>query len=193
MGALIAFTSTRSGSRISLHKGDLTREFVDVIINAANSQLAHGGGVAAAIARAGGAEVQEESSAYVLKFGPVPTGEAVWTGPGQLPLKGIIHAVGPMWGEGTEPHKLRRAALAAFKLAAQRECGSVALPAISSGIFGFPKDRCAEVLVQAAWDFFEDHPAETLHEIRFTIIDEETVSHFRNEFAKKFGVDCLCG
>lgn len=193
MGHLIAFCTTPSGTRVSLHRGDLTREFVDVIVNAANSQLAHGDGVAAAIVRAGGRAIQDECTTYVQKFGPVPVGEAAWTGPGEFALKGIIHAVGPMWGEGDEPGKLRRAALASFVLAAQNECGSLALPAISSGIFGFPKRQCAEVLVKSAWDFLMEHPVEPLQEIRFTIIDEETVSHFRDEFVKKFGVDCLCG
>jgi putative ATPase len=81
--------------------------------------------------------------------------------------------------------------LTAFRLAAQRHCVSVAVPAISSGIFRFPKDECAKVLVGAAWDFFEEHPVESLQEIRFTIIDDETVSHFRAEFVRRFGADCL--
>ncbi len=187
MGNPLAHFVTSGGARISLHQGDLTLEAVDVIVNAANSRLAHGGGVAGAIVRRGGQEIQIESSECVARFGPVPVGQAAWTGAGKLPSRGIIHAVGPMWGEGDEPRKLRQAALSAFALAAQRQCQSLALPAISSGIFGFPKDQCAEILLQAAIDFLEDHPVESLEEIRFTIIDDETVSIFRSEFEKRFG------
>ncbi|MBI3735002.1 macro domain-containing protein, partial [Candidatus Sumerlaeota bacterium] len=109
MGEPLAQFTTSGGARITLHRGDLTLEQVDAIVNAANSRLAHGGGVAGAIVRRGGIEIQTESDNFVERFGPVPVGEAAWTGPGRLRIKGIIHAVGPMWGEGDEPAKPRRA------------------------------------------------------------------------------------
>ncbi len=194
MGEILAQVKLSGGARIALHRGDLTLESVDALVNAANSRLAHGGGVAGALIRRGGLEIQIESDAFVERYGPVPVGNAAWTGPGKLGaqgVKGIIHTVGPMWGEGDEPAKLLRAAMSAFRLAVQRECASIALPAISSGIFGFPKDRCAEILIGAALEFLESHPVETLQEIRFTIIDDETVSIFRDEFMKRFGKETL--
>jgi len=193
MGAPIAAFPTSGGGLICLHKGDITQEKVDVIVNAANSRLQHGGGVAGAIVRAGGQEIQEACDRFVRRYGPVPTGHSAWSEAGQLPCKGIIHAVGPIWGEGDEPEKLRSAAHSAFTLAAQREMHSLSLPAISSGIFGFPKKECAEILIQAAVDFLNDHPVDSLQEIRFTIIDDETVGIFRQEFEHKFGFDSLIG
>jgi O-acetyl-ADP-ribose deacetylase (regulator of RNase III) len=191
MGTPIAVAMTSGGGRLCLHKGDITLETVDVIVNAANSGLAHGGGVAGAIVRRGGEEIQEECLNFIRRYGPVPVGKAVWSGPGRLPLKGIIHAVGPMWGEGDEERKLREAALSALQLAAQREMHTLAMPAISSGIFGFPRNLCAEILVAVSLEFLEDHPVESLQEVRFALIDDETVDIFRDEFLRRFGSESL--
>src|SRR5204862_4217538 len=129
---------------IRLVKGDITERDVDVIVNAANSYLKHGGGVAAAIVRKGGAIIQEESD----KIGFVPVGSAVITGAGKLPCKAVIHTVGPRMGEGDEDNKLLRALRSTLTLAAEKGFKSISVPAISSGIFGFPKDKCAKILVE---------------------------------------------
>jgi len=179
------------GQTIELRQGDLTEETFDAIVNAANSQLAHGGGVAGAILRRGGPSIQTESKEWVARHSPVPVGEAAWTGPGQLPVKGVIHAVGPRWGEGDEPAKLRRAALSALDRAAEKACAGVAMPAISSGIFGFPKAACAEILIEAAVDYLTERPAGPVRCVRFTIIDEETVAVFREAFVRRFGPGVL--
>lgn len=131
-------------------KGNLLEQPVDAIVNAANGHLAHGGGVAGAIARAAGPELQIESERLVHAHGPYASGEAVVTTAGKLPFKGVIHAVGPRSGEGDEQRKLRLALSNAFSMAAGRGWQSVAFPAVSSGIFAVPADICARAYVAAA-------------------------------------------
>ena len=191
MSRRIAQFETSGGALIGLHQGDLTRESLDAIVNAANSRLAHGGGVARAIVRRGGSIIQRQSDELVARQGEVPAGKAVWTGAGALKARGVIHGVGPIWGEGDEPRKLREAALSAFMVAVEHDCSAIALPAISSGIFGFPKPLCAEILIQAAIDFLDSHGEDSLREIRFTIIDDETIEIFKDEFLARFGQSCL--
>ena len=134
-------------------QGNLLEEPVDAIVNAANGHLAHGGGVAAVIARAAGPALQEESDRIVRERGPFATGSAVVTTAGKLPFKGVIHAVGPRWGEGDEEATLARALGAAFECARERGWTSVSFPAVSAGIFAVPLDICARaylVSVRAA-------------------------------------------
>ena len=136
--------------KLQIVKGDITQERVDAIVNAANSHLAHGGGVAAAIVRAGGPEIQEESDKLVREKGPVPTGKAVITGAGKLPAKHVIHAVGPIWRGGNEGEDrlLSEAVSSSLELADEKGLSSIALPAISLGIFGFPKERGAKIILR---------------------------------------------
>ena len=130
-------------------RGNLLEEPVDAIVNAANGHLAHGGGVAGIIARAAGRALQEESDLIVGSRGTFPSGTAVVTTAGKLPFKGVIHAVGPRYGEGDEERKLFRALQAAFACALERGWDSVSFPAVSSGIFAVPLDICARAYVQA--------------------------------------------
>lgn len=123
--------------------GDITAQDVDAIVNAANSHLSHGGGVAAAIARAGGPELERASREHVREEGPVPAGDAAVTRAGDLPHQGVIHAVGPRQGDGDEEETLTRAVAAALDRAHENGWRSVAMPAISAGIFGVPYDVCA--------------------------------------------------
>jgi putative ATPase len=131
-------------------RGDLLKEPVEAIVNAANGQLAHGGGVAGIISRAAGPALQAESDALVAARGPFATGSAVATGAGALPFKGVIHAVGPRYGEGDEEKKLFDALSNAFRLALEKGWGSVSFPAVSSGIFAVPLDICARAYLRAA-------------------------------------------
>jgi O-acetyl-ADP-ribose deacetylase (regulator of RNase III) len=170
-----------SGLNVYLVQGDITDESVDAIVNAANSRLAHGGGVAGAIARKGGSAIQAESDAWVRAHGPVSYERPAVTGAGNLPCKAVIHAVGPVWGAGDEDAKLRAAILGALGAAVERGCSSASLPAISTGIFGFPKERAARVIWQAIADF-ADGAATSLREIRVTILDDPTVAAFREAF-----------
>ncbi|MFN4183004.1 MAG: macro domain-containing protein, partial [bacterium] len=123
-----------SGHIVKIVEGDITEEQVDAIVNAANSYLKHGGGVAGAIVRKGGKIIQEESD----RIGYVPVGEVAITSAGALPAKKVIHAVGPRWGEGNENEKLRSAVWNSLKKAQEEQFQSISLPAISAGIFGFP-------------------------------------------------------
>ena len=131
-------------------RGNLLEEPVDAIVNAANGQLAHGGGVARVISRAAGPDLQRESDRLVAEHGPVPTGSAVVTTPGKLPFKGVIHAVGPRNGEGDEEAKLVQALAAAFERAREHGWQSVSFPAVSAGIFAVPLDICARAYLKAA-------------------------------------------
>jgi len=131
-------------------RGDLLKEPVDAIVNAANGHLAHGGGVAAIISRAAGPALQEESQKIVDQRGALPTGSAVATTAGKLPFKGVIHAVGPRFGEGEEERKLVQALTAAFDCARERGWQSLSFPAVSSGIFAVPPEVCARAYIKAA-------------------------------------------
>ena len=168
---------------LTLRRGDLTDEVVDAIVNAANNGLAHGGGVAGAILRKGGMSIQDESD----RIGTVKTGAAAITGAGRLPARFVIHAVGPVW-RGHTPEEndrlLASAAVSALEIARQRGFASVALPPISSGIFGFPKDRCAHVMLRAVREWATAHPDDAPRDIRLTIIDAETLGHFEREWDK---------
>lgn len=171
-----------TGKKLVLVQGDITEEKVDAIVNAANSYLQHGGGVAAAIVRKGGYEIQEESN----HIGYVPVGEAAITGAGRLPAKYVIHAVGPRWGEGDEDTKLKNAVLNSLKLAAQKNLKKISLPAISAGIFGFPKDRCARIILKTVKEYLAAHPESSLKEVRICLFDKPTVEAFEKEFAAQF-------
>lgn len=142
-----------NGREIHLLQGDITELEVDAIVNAANEHLAHGGGVAGAIARKGGPTVQAESDAWVRSHGIVKTGTAAVTGAGRLKARRIIHAVGPVYGSGDEDAKLASAVRAALMRAEEFGLSSVAFPAISTGIFGFPLARCARIMLQVLIDF----------------------------------------
>ena len=168
-----------SGNRtLALVQGDLTDEAVDAIVNAANSRLAHGGGVAAAIVRKGGMSIQQESSEWVRKHGPVSHAEPAVTGAGRLPCRYVIHAVGPMWGEGDEDAKLSAAVRGSLAAADRLGLAVIALPPISTGIFGFPKQRAAILIRQAVKAYFEAQTDSTLSQVRLTVIDRETLEVF---------------
>lgn len=166
-----------TGAIMRVVLGDLTTETTDAIVNAANERLAHGGGVAGAISRKGGPGIQQESNAWVKAHGRVTTGTAAITGAGRLPARYVIHAVGPVWGSGNDEAKLRGAVQSALALATDHNLQSIALPGISSGIFGGPKDICARVITQATVDFLQ-HNVTTLTEVRFCNIDAPTAQAF---------------
>jgi putative ATPase len=178
-----------SGQVVKIVHGDITQESVDALVNAANSHLAHGGGVAGAIARQGGPQIQRESNNWIDQHGPVPTGGAALTGAGVLPCKAIIHAVGPVWrgGREGEDDALRSAVWSSLEQATKQGFQIIALPAISSGIFGFPVDRCAQILLATVQEFIEQRPDTSLREIRFVLVDRPTLETFQSEFRRRFG------
>jgi O-acetyl-ADP-ribose deacetylase (regulator of RNase III) len=149
-------------------RGDLLEEPVDAIVNAANGHLAHGGGVAGIIARAAGPALQEESNRLVRSKGSFLSGTAVVTTAGHLPFQGVIHAVGPRYGEGDEERKLFEALKAAFACARERGWESIAFPAVSSGIFAVPLDICARAYVRAG-------RASPLRNVRLCLRDQPVI------------------
>ena len=134
--------------RLELVQGDITKVAVDAIVNAANSGLRGGGGVDGAIHRAGGPAIMKECR----RLGCCPTGDAKATGAGDLPARHVIHAVGPAWdgGDSGEPDLLASAHRRSIEVADGLGCASVAFPAISTGIYGYPVDRAAAVALPAA-------------------------------------------
>jgi putative ATPase len=186
MAPVIAEHALAHGCVLRLVHGDLTAEAVDAIVNAANSQLAHGGGVAAAIVRRGGPIIQDESDAWIRRHGQVAHDAPALTTGGRLPARHVIHAVGPVWGEGQEDEKLTAAVTGSLDLASRHAFASLALPAISTGMFSFPKERGARVILEAITLFVEAHPASTLREIRLTLIDDVSVAVFAAEFERRW-------
>lgn len=168
---------------LELQRGDITALAVDAIVNAANVHLQHGGGVAGAIVRKGGAVIQEESDHIIAARGrPLETGEAVITSGGKLPAKFVIHTVGPVWGDGDEDAKLRRACLSALRLADENKLKSIALPAISTGIYSFPLDRAARILLAAAAEYLAGQTG--LERVIFCLFDEWSFAAFAKALAK---------
>lgn len=186
MSTLLLAHTLPSGCALQVRQGDLTAETVDVIVNAANTYLSHGSGVAGAILNRGGVIIQDESDAWVRAHGPVPIGQVAWTSAGSLPFRWVIHAVGPVWQGGShhEESLLRSAVQNSLAMAVQLGAASIALPAISSGIFGFPKDKCAEIMIETGWEFAAAIPV-SLSEIRFTNIDTLTADIFRIKLARQ--------
>jgi len=136
---------------LRLAEGDITEQETDAIVNAANAGLQLGGGVAGAIRRKGGPSIQEECD----RIGGSFVGGAVITTGGKLKARYVIHAVGPRMGEGGEDQKLENAARNSLKLADQHHLSSISFPAISTGIFGYPLDRCARIMLKTTKEYLE--------------------------------------
>ena len=149
-------------------RGDLLEEPVDAIVNAANGHLAHGGGVAGVISRAAGPALQAECDRLVAARGPLATGSAVVSTAGRLAFKGVIHAVGPRYGEGDEETKLFNALTASWQRAREQGWETVSFPAVSSGIFAVPLDICARAYLRAA-------RASPLRNVRLCLRDQPVI------------------
>lgn len=159
-------------------QGDVTAQPVDAIVNAANESLAHGGGVAAAIVAAGGRVIQEESDQWVREHGPVGRGQAAVTTAGALQASHVIHVVGPRYRAGQDNEgMLRDATIAALDAAASVHARSLALPAISAGIFGYPRAEATKVMADAVVDWLAGHPS-TVEEVRLVGFDTGTARDF---------------
>lgn len=160
-------------------QGDLSSQRVDAIVNAANSELQHGGGVAAAIVRAGGPTIQKESDDWVRNHGPVGDGAAAITSAGSLPAQYVIHVVGPVYENGRDNAALlRQAVKAALDAAALSGCRSVALPAISAGTYGYPRAEACAVIVSACREWLDRRPG-LLSEVRLVGYDDDAAEDFR--------------
>lgn len=168
-------------SVVELIAGDITGLEVDAIVNAANAQLVLGGGVAGAIARKGGDSIQSQCN----EIGRAAVGGAVITTAGNLKAKYVIHAVGPRHGEGDEKKKLRDATRNSLKVADENKLACIAFPAISTGIFGFPMDKCAEIMLSETVDYLRGET--TLDKVMFCLYDEEALTIFVQAFRELLG------
>lgn len=186
MNIILAERVFSSGQTFQIVQGDITTEQVDAIVNAANEHLQHGGGVAWAIAQKGGPAIQKESDAWIRQHGPVPHPAPAWTSGGLLPAKYVIHAVGPVWGSGDEDVKLAEAVTGSLRVADELKCKSMAMPAISTGIFGFPKDRAAGIIFTSVEKYFAGNPS-NLKIVRLTLFDQATADAFVKIWQEKWG------
>jgi len=160
---------------LELLEADITEMQTDAIVNAANAQLILGGGVAGAIRKKGGPKIQQECN----KIGGTFVGGAVITTAGNLKAKHVIHAVGPRMGEGNEDRKLKNAALNSLKLADENNLKSIAFPAISAGIFGFPIQRCAEIMLETTIDYLKGRTG--LEKVVFCLFGRANYEIFENQ------------
>jgi O-acetyl-ADP-ribose deacetylase (regulator of RNase III) len=168
---------TINTSTIILTQGDITKESTDAIVNAANSRLAGGGGVDGAIHRAGGPTIMQECR----RIGGCPTGQAVITTAGDLNVKYVIHAVGPRYHDGAkgEAALLRGAYLESLKLASKKNLKSIALPAISTGAYGYPLREAAKIALRTIIDYLKEH--QDIRLVRFVLYDHSTYDIFTQE------------
>lgn len=172
---------TIDGKQLVLVQGDITEMDTDAIVNAANKDLILGAGVAGAIRTKGGPRIQEECN----RIGGAPVGGAAITTGGDLKARYVIHAVGPRMGEGDEDRKLAEATQNSLKLANEKGLASITFPAISTGIFGFPKDRCARIMLSSVVEALKKEET-SLKEVLFCLWGEETLQVFQNEAEAMF-------
>ena len=169
-----------NNSILALVEGNITQEETDAIVNAANSRLAGGGGVDGAIHRAGGQSIMQECR----KIGGCPTGQAVITTAGNLKAKYVIHTVGPVYQGGAkgEAALLRSAHLESLKLVSAKKLKSVAFPAISTGVYGYPVDEAAQIALRTVIDYLKEHTDIGL--VRFVLFGRKTYEIFAEELKK---------
>jgi O-acetyl-ADP-ribose deacetylase (regulator of RNase III) len=167
-------------TEIEIMQGDITEMDTEAIVNAANDRLVLGAGVAGAIRAKGGPSIQEECD----RLGGAFVGGAVVTGAGRLKARYVVHAVGPRMGEGDEDRKLKNATLNSLRRADEKALKSIAFPAVSTGIFGFPMDRAAGIMLGAVKEYLEGETG--LERIVFCLFGQEAYNVFDETFQKLF-------
>jgi O-acetyl-ADP-ribose deacetylase (regulator of RNase III) len=160
-------------SRIEILKGDLTEMDTDAIVNAANNDLQHGGGVAGAIRRKGGNVIQEESNL----IGSIPVGGAAITSGGKLKARYVIHAASMQLGGRTTPHALRSSTAHSLRIAVQKGLKTIAFPAVGTGIAGFPMEECAEIMLAEVTAHLEQDTS--IEKVFFVLFDDEALKTFK--------------
>ncbi|MEO8932813.1 MAG: O-acetyl-ADP-ribose deacetylase [Xanthomarina sp.] len=160
-------------SKIEVIKSDITKIHIDAIVNAANSSLLGGGGVDGAIHRAGGKAILEACKKIIAKQGECKTGEAVITTAGNLPAGFVIHTVGPIWhgGKNNEEQQLANCYINSLQLAIDNNCKTIAFPNISTGVYGFPKEKAAFISVGTVLEFLST--TDKIERVIFVCFDEE--------------------
>lgn len=169
-----------NGTALEIVEADITELDVDAIVNAANEQLQLGTGVAGAIRKKGGPSIQEECD----RIGSTPVGTAVMTGAGDLRAKQVIHAVGPKFGEGDDDRKLAAAVRASLALADRNGLRSIALPAISTGNFGFPLDRAARIILTEVHRYLQG--GTKLNRVVIALYGDDSYQTFKRELRRGF-------
>lgn len=166
-----------NGAVLELRQGDVTRQEVDAIVNAANSRLAGGGGVDGAIHDRGGPAIMAETDARYPEG--CPTGSAVISGAGNLPVRHVIHAVGPIWrgGQRGEAELLAGAYRRCLELAVEHDCRSIAFPSLSTGAYGYPMDQAARIAISTAIAFLQEEGQPKL--VRFVLFDAAALATFQ--------------
>lgn len=161
-------------AKLELIRGDITKEAVDAIVNAANSSLMGGGGVDGAIHRAGGPSILEQCKQIVAQRGRLPAGQAVITTGGNLPARYVIHTVGPIWkgGDRGEAQTLASAYYSSLEVARSNGLKSVAFPSISTGAYGYPVDEAAQIAIKTVINYLKER--DWFEEVRFVLFDERT-------------------
>lgn len=188
MNTILVTRTLPTGQVLLLVQGDITIEQVDAIVNAANDHLEHGGGVARVIAMKGGDAIEKESVAWIRKHGPVTHMDPAWTSGGNLPAKYVIHAVGPIWFNGSQEEdlKLEQSVTGSLRVADELNCTSVAFPAISTGIFGFPKDRAAGIILPAIESYFSSRES-NISVVKLVLFDQAAADVFLDAWNNRWG------
>ena len=168
-----------AGRTLELVEGDITEMETDAIVNAANDRLILGGGVAGAIRRKGGPQIQADCD----RIGGTFVGGAVITTGGKLKARHVIHAVGPRMSEGDEDDKLRNATLNSLKVADENRLKSITFPAISTGIFGFPIQRCAEIMLTTAIEYLRGQTG--LERVVFCLYGQDSYDVFARRLERE--------
>lgn len=186
MSTTKAVYSLSPTTRLEIAQGDLLSDPLDAIVNAANENLSHGGGIARAISDKGGPVIQRESNEWVRKHGPVPHDQPAVTSGGSLPARYVIHAVGPVWGSGDEPRKLAQAITGSLRRAEELGLHTLGFPAISTGIFGFPLKLAAQVFAQTVQGYFTDGHASSLDLVRIVLWSDADAAAFLEQMRITF-------
>lgn len=186
MNSIVVEKKISTSQTLQIVQGDITIEEVDVIVNAANEDLQHGGGVAWAISKKGGPDIQKESDEWVRKHGKVSHAIPAWTSGGLLKTHYVIHAVGPIWGDGDEDKKLSDAVMGSLRVADKLKCKSISIPAISTCIFGFPKGRAAGIIYKSIEGYFAENKNSEIAQVRIVLFDDSSVTVFHSVWDKTF-------
>jgi O-acetyl-ADP-ribose deacetylase (regulator of RNase III) len=180
MNKVLRKKKLHSDQELQLIQGDITLAKVEGIVNPANRMLNHGGGLAGLLSRKAGPDLQKESNAWIKENGPVSHQRPASTGAGNLPFRFIIHAVGPVWGSGDEQTKLNDAVKGSLMVADELGLRSLALPAISTGIFGYPLDKASAVILNAIIEITPEYSFNDLKMIQVVLFDTETANIFQD-------------
>ena len=182
--AVIQPSSSAHRVQLDICHGDIVQESIDAIVNAANEDLKHAGGLAKAILDAGGPDIQDQSNMHVQFNGKVFPGTCVALGAGALPCKRVIHAVGPRWVDGSrgEEHILYLTVYNCLQCACEEKLKSIAFPAIGTGIFQVPEDVCAKASLEAVQEYFRNYPNSTINIVRFVLFTPASLQSFTSHF-----------